>query len=352
MDVNWTSVSERSLDSALGWLGGNCCQMRLFELALGLAISAVSCAACSIVTVPVQVGNQFQVAVGDQGTSVTSLPLKLKLRKGGGREITTVIDARGRATFRKIPDGLYRLSAGHDGLSWIELDVHSGISAGRIAALRWPAIAPIAVRSLAGVLRVPNYYEEGAPRRLSLEVSEGRSGRLVKTLDTSVNGEFTINGVRPGIYFLRVRLPGPNEHSDLGLIAIELDPRAATETLDVDFSVTSCGLQYQDSNQCKNSEVRLSKLAGRVVDLNGGPITYASVYLFDLQHRLVERLKVDGEGKFESPSALAGTYELVVSAAGFGRFRARTFFTRETADSQSLAVQLGTMGVCSTAELH
>jgi hypothetical protein len=100
--------------------------------------------------------------------------------------------------------------------------------------------------------------------------------------------------------------------------------------------------------------LQTEQLSGQVLDSSGAAIPDAKILLFDPAETLVERLQSDNAGKFTSLHSLAGTYQLVVSSAGFTPLR-RTLHAEPTGNPTRvsvLTVQLGVSGSCSAADLQ
>jgi hypothetical protein len=135
---------------------------------------------------------------------------------------------------------------------------------------------------------------------------------------------------------------------------VAVDQGAPTDHLDVDLGWTSCGLWYADRSECPQSDVRIEQLSGQVLDAGDAAIPGAKILLFDPAGTLVERLQSESAGKFTSAHSLAGTYQLVVSSAGFTPLR-RTLRAEPTGNPSrlsALTVQLGVSGSCSAANLQ
>jgi hypothetical protein len=88
-----------------------------------------------------------------------------------------------------------------------------------------------------------------------------------------------------------------------------------------------------------------------VVDTGGGVIPNAHLLLIEHGEAVVERLESDSAGRFASPHSLIGTYELVVSGAGFTPLRTTVHAVASGSSPRlsRLTVQLGASGLCSTA---
>jgi len=307
----------------------------------------------------VQVGPNFRVRVEDHGRPVKGLRVEIGSYKGSGIRAVTETDKNGFALFRGVQPGSYHLSADHDaGIpDGANLEVKLDGPTDVTVPLRWPSTALVLVRSLKGTIRGPDYLPGQSQPRLSLDLLEGSSGRRLKSLQTSDSGEFNFESVPPGLYFLSLKpsgLGGWSGEQITGLAAVAVDHGAPTDHLDIDLGWTSCGLWYADRSMCSQSDLQIKQLSGQVLDASGAAIPDAKILLFDRAEALVERLQSDRAGKFTSPHSLAGTYQLVVSRAGFTPLR-RTLHAEPTGNPtriSALTVQLGVSGGCSAADIQ
>jgi Carboxypeptidase regulatory-like domain len=283
-----------------------------------VAITA-HCVACTIAytNVPV-VGPDFRVRVEDRGRPVEGLRLKIT----GGQAVT---DKNGIASFRGVPSGSNLVSADLDtGIAGVALDVKPDGPTDLVVPMKWPNVAPAVVRSLQGTIRGPDYLHRMSQPQLSLDLLDAISGKLLKSLQTTDSGEFNFESDAPGLYFLRLNpsgLRGGSGEEITGLIAVAVDHFPPTDHLDLDFGWTSCGLWYSDASRCPQDDLQIGELSGHVVDSSGAAIGDASVVLIDPAGEFVERLKSDRTGAFASAHLAAGTYQLVVSRAGFTPLR-------------------------------
>lgn len=322
------------------------------------AIATIAtCAACTLVYQSVEVGPTFQVQVEEQGHPIKGLRVEIRGYQSRDNPVVSETDENGLALFRSVRPGSYHLSADHDaGIpDGAELEVKLGGPTDVRVHLKWPIISPIAIRSMKGVMRGPDYLPGQSQPRISLDLLEGKSGRLLRSVLTDDRGEFSLEGVASGLYFLRLTLSGLRLGSGepiTGLIAVTVDQGASTDHLDIDLGWTSCGLWYGDRNKCPQPDLKMAHLSGQVVDVTGAAISGATIFLFDHAQTLAERLQSDGAGRFASSHSLAGTYELVVSAPGFTPLRrtAHAELTGDPARRSSLTVQLGVGGSCSGVE--
>lgn len=325
------------------------------KLIPAMIVTIARCAACTVVYTSVPVGPDFQVEVEDQGRPVQGLRVEIRGYPSADNRAVSNTDGNGVAAFRNLRPGSYHVSTDHDNgfPNGAEVEVKRGGPTNVTVHLKWPSIAPIAARSLKGIMRGPDYVPGQSPPRLSLDLLEGVSGRLLKSVQTTDNGEFSLEGVESGLYFLSLKPSGLGVSSGEPMIAVLVDHDATTDHLDLDLGSTSCGLWYLDRSKCPQPDLNIGQLSGQVVDAAGAAIRGATILLFDHQ-TVVEQLQSDRVGKFASAHSFAGTYELAVSAPGFTSLRrtAHAEFTDDSARRSFLTVQLGVAGSCSAVEVQ
>jgi len=193
--------------------------------------------ACSIVYPNVQVGTRFRVRVTDRGCPVKALRLVLSSSESSKTTrvviISSITDADGFAGFSNLSPGQFFLSAEHDLSTFTDgtgVEVTPNGPANVTVRLKWPAAAPVSVRSVSGVMRGPDYYPSQVQGQLSISLLESESARVISTIVTDSKGQFTFaDETPPGLYFIRVNPSGIRGWSGEqieGMIAIEVDPNA------------------------------------------------------------------------------------------------------------------------------
>ena len=305
------------------------------------------CAACVVITIPTPIGPNFRVEVQDHGSPVKDLGLRLS----GSNLVIAKTDNNGIATFRNVRTGSYYLSPDHDaGFTPIKaLEVTPTEPANLTLHLQWPTQAPIVVRNLKGTIRPSSYLPWERQPEYSLDLMEGFSGRLLKSTQINDQGEFSFEGVNPGLYFLNLRAPFLSPPAG-NLIAVAVNKDGTTDHLDVDFGETSCGFSYTDRNQCVQPDLHITRLSGALTDPAGASIAGGTILLYDQGGHELERLMSDFTGHFTSPKSFAGKYELVVKAPGFTSLhRPVQLGPPDNAAQLSISVQLGVGGTCSRA---
>jgi hypothetical protein len=325
-----------------------------FNLVMATVALAVECGACAVFNPTVQVGPNFRVKVTDR-----SRPIKgLRLEIGNKQAIT---DKDGFAVFRDMLTGLYSVRADRDGgmLNGVNVDIKRDGPADVAVPLKWPATAPILVRSLKGTIHSPAYLPGQPQPTLLLDLLEGISGRHLESTRSTGVGEFGFMNVAPGLYFLRVNpsgLKGWSGEQIQGLIAVNVDSTAQADQLDLDLGWTSCGLTYTDRNRCSPGDLQVAQLCGQTLDSSGAVISDAHILLFDLNEnpKLIERMQSDRRGNFDSPKSLDGTYQLFIRAAGFTALRTTVHVQPNGSPTcrQPLKVHLGVLGTCSAANIE
>jgi len=259
--------------------------------------------------------------VTDRGLPIVGLTVSLG---SGGGTIDEVTDAQGYAQFSDLFPGSLRLTTqyGGDWTDFVFVDVSDSGPQNALVQLSWPGRKPIAVRTVQGILRGPNYYPTLEQKSISLSLVDARSRRAIETIASDEKGRFRFNAaVPPGIYFIQLSLADKNESSDeVGTISIELNSAANLDGLDLDFVWTDCGLEYAQRHA--QGELKVGKICGDVADTSGGVIEKAQVALLDGDDELkiVTRSLSGPMGQFTIPDTSDGVYELVVSSLGFQPF--------------------------------
>jgi hypothetical protein len=323
----------------------------------------------------IHVGPNFRVAVDDhRGRPVRGLVIRVESGAAVEKEIT---DENGVVLFRDLSPGLYSLKAEQDAGGWSAkvLEVHSDRS-GSTVPMTWPSVTPLRIRSLKGILHVPNYVPGQAGPKLDLALLSGASGQRLTSVRTSDTGQFDFEVTAPGIYFLSLEpssLKGWDGSPVTGRIAVSVETDAPSDHLDLELGWTDCGLSYVDLTPCPPAELRIGQLRGRVIgpadavvvrggdvlrrapvrmDSGGPAIPGAEILLVDPSGNLVERLRTDSSGEFALEQTLAGPYELLVRSGQFETFRARVFSAPDTPPPAKLSIHLDHGGRCSSARLQ
>jgi len=286
--------------------------------------------ACSIFYPTVQVGTGFRVRVMNRGRPVHSLKLVLNQNDSSGsrkREpVYSLTDVDGYARFANLNPGSFFLTADHDSgvMDGLIVDVRPSGATNVTVSLNWPNATPLQVRSVSGTLRGPDYYPRQTQVEVLLSLLEGVSGRVIGTTQTDSKGGFSFAGAIPsGIYFLRLipsELRAWDGEQIEGMIAIEVDPKAAQDALDLDLGWSSCGLGY--AQRAKYPEMKVSKLCGDVADDAGGVISDAQVMLLanGENAEILEQTGSEADGQFALRRHDGGIYQLLVKSPGFQPF--------------------------------
>lgn len=300
-------------------------------LAVSVAGPGLSCA---VVFRGEVVGPNFRVEAKDRDRPVKGVPIELHVETVA--RYRAVTDKNGIARFHNLPAGSYFLIAGSPGglSDATNIEVKPELSE-RTISVRWPNATPLVTASLKGTLYLPKQTS------FSLEVLKPISGRVLKSMDADEGGSFDFPGIAPGLYLLRVIPPG-------GEIPVDVEPGAATAHLDLDLGSTDCGFRYMDRKQCPQTDLHLRRLEGSVLDPSGAAIPDAEILLRDPSDKLVKRIQTDRSGNFLSLDVADGIYQLVIAENGFTPMR-RTLTIEPNGASSPLEIQLGLLGLCSSA---
>jgi len=324
----------------------------LSKLVWAMIAIAAPCGACTIVYASVNVGPAFKVKVEDRGHPVKGLRVEIK-----GYAVVT--DENGLALFHDVGPGSYFLTASDevDSLNGAALQVSPDGPTGVTVPLNWPSITPVAVRSLKGTMRGPDFLPGQSQPRLSLDLLEARSGRKLKSLQSNDRGEFDFETTAPGMYLIALNpsgLIGWSGEQIRGQIVVDVDQGAPTDSLDLDLTWSSCGLGYSDRGKCPKRDLQTEQLSGQVVDPTGAIIPGAKILLLDAARVRVEEVQSDEKGEFASSRRLAGTYDLVVSRPGFTPYRGTVHAESNGQPTRRspFTVQLGLFGSCAAASLR
>lgn len=305
---------------------------------------------CTVIPSYLDVGRNFQVKVQNHRGPVEGLSIKISSGRG---EYHAATDKRGVAIFHDIPSGDWYVSTSlNDGISGAPvLKINARKRSSITVPLTWPGIDPIPVRSLKGNLILDNFIGgvDSQPK-MTIALVEGISGRPLQSVEAGSDGAFDLDSPSAGLYFLRIGTTVGREAVD-GFVAVEVDPRAAAESLNLDLTWSSCGLAYTDQSTCPKSSFRFSQARGRVVDPTGAPLSKTQVYLSNSTSVVVEQ-QSNAAGEFSIAAPSAGEYQFGVRRLGFTDFRARLTSTPGMQSETGLVVQLGVAGSCSQARLH
>lgn len=319
---------------------------------LATILSAAVCSACTHFYPLVQVGPSFRVRVVDRGRPVTGLRLEINDRR-------VVTDADGIALFADMQPGLFSVSLEHhsDFQESVNLQVSPNGPANVTVPLIWPT-TPILLRSLKGTLHAPGYLPGQPEPRLSLDLMEGISGRVVGSGHSDSNGEFNFPDAPPRLYFLRVNPSGLKDWAGnqiTGMIAVALESSAQADGLDLELGWSSCGLSYQDRSKCSQGELRAEQICGRVFLPDGAVVSDVEILLFAGEKpKLIERMRSDERGRFASHVAEPGTYEMVIGSPGFNSLHGTVSLqpSGELGCREPINVHLNPQGACSGADVH
>src|SRR5579884_1539788 len=234
--------------------------MRALRLACAIAtqicVLSIRMHACIVLPNTVAIGPDFVVTVADRGRPVGGL----RLQVGGKQAITN--DA-GIAMFREVAPGMYLLTPDHDdGVSdAVYLQVSKNGPHNVNVHLKWPAVPPIEVRSLAGKLNCAGCGDPSATP-YNVSVLDGLSGQILHHARTTNSGEFSFAAMPNGFYFLQMQQITSVARKADGLIGVVVSSKAKQKELHLDLGMTSCGLMYTNMDECSTPEIEANSFSG------------------------------------------------------------------------------------------
>jgi hypothetical protein len=104
------------------------------------------------------------------------------------------------------------------------------------------------------------------------------------------------------------------------MIAIEVDPKAKQDVLDLDLGWSSCGLGY--AQRSGYPEIQVSTICGNVKDSIGAVVSNAQVMLMASGEGsdILEHTQSGTIGEFVLDQPENGTYQLLIKSSGFRPF--------------------------------
>jgi hypothetical protein len=209
--------------------------------------------ACSMSFPNLSVQRNFKVLVTHDGkpTDLVEVTISQLVEVNERFESKTVVSAltdnHGAADFTGLAVGEYFVVAKHAGVEGgaAELKVVAEASAKSEISLIWPNGPIIKLQNVAGVLGVGDMKVPLANAEIVLV--EALSAQEVGKASTDQNGWFNIEGVKAGLYILRIAEPNADQKRPgtalKGNLRIEVDPRAENKELPTYGLIESgCGL--------------------------------------------------------------------------------------------------------------
>ena len=261
----------------------------------------------------------------------------------------------GIARFHRLSPGNYYLEVRADLRTPTRalLQIRSDGPVNSTVPLSWPGIAPISIRSLKGAIHGPVFSPQGNQPSAWVDLVVARTGEVLRNFRTAARGEFDLPNVPAGLYFLAIRSfePQISGGDGAGAIAVEVDSAAPAARMDVDFSLTSCGLVVSTTRDCPTPSLSASRIAGRVTNLAGEGLARSRVTIMSQEATSLDQVETDSAGAFASDFDRPGMYILDVDLWNFTTLRATV--TVEASANLSifspLVLRLGQFGTCGVA---
>jgi hypothetical protein len=111
-------------------------------------------------------------------------------------------------------------------------------------------------------------------------------------------------------------------------------------------------ITYENQNQIDPPPLKITKVSGKVIDMNSVPITSSCVAIFrEADKKLVKVAKTDRSGRFSISGISNGRYRLVVTVPGFCPANARVIINRSRG-RKTLVTHMSTSAIdtCSFAD--
>jgi len=315
-------------------MAGRHASLHLLAWAFLAPLSPPSAYPCTYVTTqpPATSGPDFTVTVTSRDAKPVA-GLRLHLNDGWRREFHHAFtDANGVARFSGVEPGNYSLAALNGGMGdAIAVTITRPGPRGMMLKLIWPAQPPKVTSHLRGTAQ--RGYEPAVPPS-QVKLLDAKSGRL---LDARPAAKFDF-GPRPaGLYFLDF---GP------GLLLVDLNPDSALNHLDLELSLTSCGVTFLNRHECPAFSLQVPTLTGQLADPAGASISGAPLQLTNAAGETTTQTS-GPDGHFTWPPLPAGNYRLAMHSPGF---HALTITVKIDPEAPAVARQfrLGILGACGS----
>jgi hypothetical protein len=284
--------------------------------------------ACSVAYRTVEVGPDFRVRVTDRGRPVKGLRLVVGVDSTSTpqhpRNLYAVTDSDGYVRFSNHSPGSFIITTDKDDAlaDAAVVKVSPGGPRDVTVSLRWPSVDPIAVRSVTGTMRGPDFYPSEQQVPLSLSLLESVSSRVIAETNSDSKGRFKFGeDVPAGVYFLRLNLSGLRSGRSgeqmQGMIAIEVSSAAKQSALNLDLGWSSCGLSY--AQQVTYPELELAAVCGDIADVMCADVPNAEVLLVANGEggEIIEETRSGAKGGFALQKKHEGSYQLLIKYPGF-----------------------------------
>ena len=303
--------------------------------------------ACSYFPPTYKVGSSFAVHVASpEGLKFAGV--RVVLLRANEVAYSAHTDAGGGAQFHDVRTGDYSLEIdqlGTFGGDTASLSVSTSEHVQDIK-LRWPSAHILSTTQVKGSL-----LDSGTSKPLpdtSVVLVHAISGALSARDLTKEAGKFDLGTPEPGLYFLKIDTLRSGAWEPRGEIPV-LVAKGQKQDLTLAVGETSCGMWY--SELCTAPAVKVSRVAGHIVDSSGAAIDGARIELLNESGKQEVLSTVpDKAGYFYIKKIPEGNYELRVSAIGFGPSQMPVTVSIG-ASEQQIQVRMNVLGnSCAEAE--
>lgn len=351
-------------------------RMRIVGVTFATLMLAHAAQACSRVSIPTKVGSDFGVRVSDRGRPIVGIQVKLDKYNATTDDIAqeqqlVLTDYDGTVRFSSLEPGQYfvsvqRGSVGSDRL--VEVGGVPEAERQRLVEFEWPGRTILKSQTVSGRLSAwlsnttdSHAYNIAFPiwgplKEAALVLLDANNGQPVWKGATDNLGRFMAPGVKAGLYILEMRDSRAHEPKsffeiDDG-IPIEVSPDAALPDLDVELTMTSCGLSY--TSGCPEVHLTAQKACGSIVDNAGAAVEKAAIRLYGVGSTSQAKTQSDMYGNFDLGTFPLGEYRLVIERPGFTAAKLGLTLVDPSEDARCekrIQVLLAIAGSCSGASL-
>ena len=306
--------------------------------------------ACSYFPPSYKVGSSFTVHVASaEGSTIARV--RVVLLRGNEVAYSAHTSGQGSAQFQGVATGDYSLEIDQLGTfggdtAYVTVSTGPGI---KDIKLRWPSAHVLKTTSVKGILL--NSGNAVPLEDTYVALVYAIDGSLKARDMTRKTGDFDLGRPEPGLYFLKIDTLRSGDWEPRGEIPV-LVANGQERDLTLAVGQTSCGMWY--SELCTAAAIKVSHLAGRIVDSSGAAIERAQIELLTASgnQKTVTNTVPDRAGHFYVNDVPNGDYQLRVSAVGFGPSQIPVTVS-PGASEQQIQVSMNVLGTsCAEAKGH
>lgn len=353
-------------------------RMRIVGVVVATLLLVQTAQACSRVSIPTKVGPDFAVHVSDRGKPVVGIQVRLeKYDPTGDEDISQeqqlgLTDDDGTLRFSALEPGQYFVSVQRSGVGsdrLIEVGGFPEEDRQRLIEFEWPGRTILKSQTVSGRPSAwlsnttgSHAYNIAFPiwgplKEAALVLLDANNGQPVWKGATDHLGRFMAPGVKAGLYILEMRESRAHEPRSFfeidDAIPIEVSQDAAQSELDVELTMTSCGLSYTAG--CPEEHLIAQKACGSIVDNAGAAVEKAAIMLYGVGNTIQTKTQSDMYGNFDLGAIPLGEYRLLIERPGFTAAELGLTLVEPAEGARckkQIRVLLNIAGKCSSASLE